>query len=103
MMARTWPGNVRELENFIERAVALAGYDELTVADLPARVSNCDDNYDEVELAAPEQLMTLSELEARYIKQVVRAVNGNKTRAAEILGLARRTLYRRLDRLESAR
>ncbi|KIG19197.1 Response regulator of zinc sigma-54-dependent two-component system [Enhygromyxa salina] len=103
LLAYDWPGNVRELENCIERAVALARYDELTVADLPERISRYElgEQLDEQlpDPPVPKEWITLSELEGRYIREVVRAVKGNKSRAAEILGLARRTLYRRLDRL----
>ncbi|PRQ04571.1 sigma-54-dependent transcriptional regulator [Enhygromyxa salina] len=99
LLAYEWPGNVRELENCIERAVALACYDELTVADLPDRICNYELGEQVPETPLPEEWLTLSELEGRYIRKVVHAVKGNKSRAAEILGLARRTLYRRLDRL----
>ncbi|PRQ04426.1 Transcriptional regulatory protein ZraR [Enhygromyxa salina] len=95
-----WPGNVRELENCMERAVALARYDEITVADLPDKLRHCVGG--ELVIAAEDldELPTLAALEERYIRRVLRAVKGNKTQAAQILGLARRTLYRRLERLE---
>jgi len=50
----------------------------------------------------PEEMPTLEEVERRYVLRVLRAVGGNKTQAAHILGLDRRTLYRRLDRLRIA-
>ncbi|PRQ05410.1 sigma-54-dependent transcriptional regulator [Enhygromyxa salina] len=95
-----WPGNVRELENCMERAVALARYDELTVADLPDKVTHYERGEMVIHAAEPEELITLAELEGRYIRRVLQAVDGNKSRAAEVLGLARRTLYRRLGRLD---
>ncbi|KIG18350.1 Response regulator of zinc sigma-54-dependent two-component system [Enhygromyxa salina] len=100
LLAYDWPGNVRELENCMERAVALARYDELTLADLPDKVTCYEHAKLVIHAAEPEELITLAELEGRYIRRVLEAVEGNKTRAAEVLGLARRTLYRRLGRLE---
>ena len=96
-----WPGNVRELENCMERAVALARYDEITVADLPDKISRYERGELVIGADDPSELPTLAELESRYIRRVLRAVKGNKTQAAQVLGLARRTLYRRLDRLDA--
>ncbi|MFV8752081.1 sigma-54 interaction domain-containing protein [Nannocystaceae bacterium ST9] len=110
LLAHEWPGNVRELENCLERAAALAQLDAIGVADLPTKLSRCEqgeqserDELDELDMQAmasedPEGLPSLEEHETRYIRRVLHAVKGNKTHAAQILGLARRTLYRRLDR-----
>jgi len=98
MSAYSWPGNVRELENCLERAVALTRGDTITVDDLPERIRTFQP---ERPLAAPEEateMMTLSELEHRYLQRVLSLVGGNKSRAARVLGLDRRTLYRMLDR-----
>ncbi|MBK6532010.1 MAG: sigma-54-dependent Fis family transcriptional regulator [Deltaproteobacteria bacterium] len=98
MAAYSWPGNVRELENCVERAVALTRGDTITVDDLPDRIRTFQP---ERPLAAPEEateMMTLSELEHRYLQRVLSLVGGNKSRAARVLGLDRRTLYRMLDR-----
>jgi DNA-binding NtrC family response regulator len=88
-----WPGNVRELENTIERLVVFSR-GEIDVGDLPAAV-----------IAAPtlrEQLFdglpTLDELERRYLLHVLQEVGGNRSRAAETLGIDRRTLYRMAER-----
>jgi two-component system response regulator HydG len=93
-----WPGNVRELENCMERAVALARFDELTTEDLPAKVRE----FQSTEIAAvgddPEQLPSMDLVEERYVRRVLAAVGGNKTLAARILGFDRRTLYRKLAR-----
>ena len=104
-----WPGNVRELGNTIERAVALTDHDRLIVDDLPAKLRN----YQPLESAAPgaggqagaapavppmpDQLASLQDLEREHIERVLAAVGGNKARAARILGLDRKTLYRRLE------
>jgi len=88
-----WPGNVRELENTIERLVVFSR-GEIDVGDLPPAV-----------IAAPslrEQLFdglpTLDELERRYLLHVLQEVGGNRSRAAETLGIDRRTLYRMAER-----
>jgi two-component system response regulator HydG len=98
LLAYPWPGNVRELHNCIERAVALARYDQITVADLPERIQKHKPSY--VVLAAddPSELVSLEEMERRYILRVMEAVAGNKTLAAQVLKMGRKTLYRKLDR-----
>jgi two-component system response regulator HydG len=93
----TWPGNVRELLNCIERAVALTRFEEITVDDLPERIRA----YRRTPLvlaADADELVTLDELERRYVTRVLEAVGGNKSSAARVLGLDRTTLYRMLDR-----
>lgn len=96
-----WPGNVRELENVVERAVAMARFDQITVDDLPEKVRT--HRSDQVSLGgdSPEEMLPLDALEERYIRRVLSVVQGNKTQAAKILGLDRRTLYRKLDRYEA--
>jgi two-component system response regulator HydG len=98
LVAYAWPGNVRELQNCIERAVALARYDELTVDDLPEKIRDYKPNQVLVVADDPSELVPLEEVERRYILRVLDAVNGNKSSAARILGLDRTTLYRRLER-----
>lgn len=91
LLAHTWPGNVRELENAMERAVAMADTAELCPADLPEDILAPG--------AAPEGgLVSMADLERAHIRRVLEATDGNKSRAAEILGLDRRTLYRKLER-----
>jgi two-component system response regulator HydG len=100
-MAYDWPGNVRELENCIERAVALARFDHLTVEDLPEKIRAY--RADRFVMAANEvdEILTIDEIERRYIIRVIKLLNGNKARAAQLLGLDRRTLYRKLERYEA--
>lgn len=95
-----WPGNVRELRNAIERAVALTRFDTLTVDDLPEKVRSHRDSHVIVAGQDPSELVTLEEVERRYIRRVMQAAGDNKSLAAQILGLDRKTLYRklRLDR-----
>lgn len=98
LLAYAWPGNVRELENCIERAAAMARADGIRTSDLPKRVRANRVDAPDLHGADPEQMATLEEMERRYIASVLRAVGDNKTRAANILGIDRRTLYRRLER-----
>jgi two-component system response regulator HydG len=98
LLAYPWPGNVRELHNCMERAVALARYDQVTVADLPERIQQHRPSYVVVAADDPSELVSLEEMERRYILRVMEAVAGNKTMAAQILKMGRKTLYRKLER-----
>jgi DNA-binding NtrC family response regulator len=91
-----WPGNVRELRNALERAATLATTAEIRVADLPPRIRDSADPTARVADASSRQL-PLRELERAYILEVLRQTGGNKSRTAEILGLDRKTLYRKLE------
>lgn len=93
----SWPGNVRELRNCVERAVALTDYDHVGADDLPDRVRNFRPANVLVVGDSPEELMSMQEVERRYILRVLEAVQGNRTLAARILGLDRKTLYRKLE------
>ncbi len=93
-----WPGNVRELMNCIEHAVALARYEHVTPEDLPQRVRNYRRSHIIVAGDDPNELVPLEEVERRYILRVLESVGGNKRLAARILGLDRKTLYRKLER-----
>jgi two-component system response regulator AtoC len=90
-----WPGNVRELENAIERAVAVAKGNVVLPSDLPADVSG---GAPPAPAGIIDDRPTLSELERRYIALVLAECGGNKKKAAERLGIDRRTLYRALER-----
>jgi two-component system response regulator HydG len=92
-----WPGNVRELESCIERAAALCRGSEIDVGDLPKNVVEHQATRLELSTSSPQDLLTLDEINHRYVRQVLAAVGGNKTRAAKILGIDRRSIYRRLE------
>jgi DNA-binding NtrC family response regulator len=96
LTAYSWPGKVRELENAIERAVAFSRGPVITPDDLPERVRTSGGASALIARSA-EQNMSLRELEREYILETLRRTGGNKSRAAERLGLDRKTLYRRLD------
>lgn len=98
LLAYSWPGNVRELQNCIERALALARFEELTVEDLPPKVRDYKPSFVVVATEDPTDLVTMEEVERRYIQHVMEAVGQNKTQAAKVLGFDRTTLYRKLER-----
>jgi two-component system response regulator AtoC len=93
-----WPGNVRELRNAIERAVTLSDGSTLQLADVPQRIRNYARSDVLVVSHNPSELVTLEIVEQRYILRVLEAVGDNKTLAAKVLGLGRKTLYRKLER-----
>lgn len=96
LTAYQWPGNARELENAIERAVALAEGGNLVPEDLPERVRNQAGTTTLI-ARGKENRLTLYQLEREYIVETLRMTGKNKSRAAEILGVDRRTLHRKLD------
>ncbi|MGC4087708.1 MAG: sigma 54-interacting transcriptional regulator [Polyangiaceae bacterium] len=100
ILSYNWAGNVRELENAMERAVALARLDQITVEDLPERVRSYRADRFVLSADDPKEVLSLEEIERRYIYRVIKILGGNKARAAELLGLDRRTLYRRLEKYE---
>ncbi len=89
----SWPGNVRELENTIERAVVLAKGPQLDVTDLPRQIAEHEQARSEivVPIGTP-----LEEIERRVIRETLRATNGDKRLTAQLLGIATRTIYRKL-------
>ncbi|MEQ9075536.1 MAG: sigma-54 dependent transcriptional regulator [Sandaracinaceae bacterium] len=94
-----WPGNVRELVNCVERAVAMARYELITVDDLPPRLQDYEPKRDVlVSTDDPGELVPLEQVERRYILRVLEAVGGRRGQAAKVLGLDRKTLYRKLER-----
>jgi DNA-binding NtrC family response regulator len=96
LTAYPWPGNVRELRNAIERATTLATTDEVRAHDLPPRIQQAGQSASLV-AGASRRHVSLRDLEREYILEILRQVGNNKSRAAEILGLDRKTLYRKLE------
>src|ERR1051325_5409209 len=100
LVAYNWPGNVRELESAIEYAVLHARGHAIVPEDLPEKLQSA-----QVRAAARsplsalfEDLPALDELERRYLLYILEVTGGNRTRAAETLGIDRRTLYRMIER-----
>lgn len=89
-----FPGNVRELQNAIERAFTFSRDDKIAVEDLPQRIL---DSEDEPEVEYVAEWPTLDEHQNQYIRKVLVHAEGNKSKAAEMLGITRRTLYRWLE------
>ncbi len=96
LLAYPWPGNVRELRNAIERAVALTRFSHLRAEDLPERVQRFEPRHVLVAGDDLDELVSLEEVEKRYILKVMQAAGGNKSLAAQKLKISRRTLYRKL-------
>ena len=95
LAAYPWPGNVRELEHLVERLVLTAPGRRIDAEDLPADLQPAAATFASQAFA---DLPTLDELEKRYLQHVVTVLNGNKKRAAETMGIDRRTLYRMAER-----
>lgn len=97
IVAYGWPGNVRELQNCMERAVTLTSFNEITTDDLPDRVRDYEKPTPSV-IDELDAFVPMEEIERRYLLRVFEATDGNKSLAAKILGLNRKTLYRKLLR-----
>ncbi len=97
-----WPGNVRELENAVERAVSLSHGPLLLPEDLPEAIRTDPAPADSLRAESSDRgqdaLMTLDEVEKRHLALVLKETRGNKVKAAKILGIDRRTLYRMAER-----
>jgi two-component system response regulator HydG len=100
LLSWDWPGNVRELGNAIERAVALTRFDTVVATDLPerlrARPATTAPTTTATTTTTADALLPLEEVERRHILAVLAAVGDNRGRAASILGIDPKTLYRKL-------
>ena len=97
----SWPGNVRELENVIERAVTLSRGDKILPDDLPATIQGSRGERRVLDEAA-EKMHPLHEIEKEYIKKILEKMGGNKYQAAQVLGIDRKTLYRKLGEMDES-
>ncbi|MGA2137498.1 MAG: sigma-54 dependent transcriptional regulator [Verrucomicrobiia bacterium] len=93
LLAYDWPGNVRELRNAIEQMVVLARAERLTVRDMPAAIRG---SADLTKINVVRAGMTVEEAERQLIVQALKETNGNRTKAAQKIGISRRTLHRKL-------
>ena len=98
LMEYNWPGNVRQLRNVIESAVVLAKGGIISLSDLPEELR--------LNVIAPEEIqpptvvnerITLKEIELNAIREAMQKCNGNKSKAARILGISRKAFYKRLN------
>jgi transcriptional regulator with PAS, ATPase and Fis domain len=94
-----WPGNIRELKNTIESAVLVSNDEYLTMADLPMQLQQyATRNREEI---SPKALRNFEEAEWNVIRESIKEANGNKDKAAKLLGISTRTLYRKLEKFAS--
>jgi DNA-binding NtrC family response regulator len=93
LLAYDWPGNVRELRNAIEQMVVLARTERLTVRDVPAAIRG---GADLTKINVVRGGMTVEDAERQLIVQALKETNGNRTKAAQRIGISRRTLHRKL-------
>jgi len=93
-----WPGNVRELENVIERAVVLTRNRVITPADLPPQITDEERFQGQITVSIGTPL---DEIELRMIRETLRYTKGDKKLAAQLLGIATRTIYRKLEAIDS--
>ena len=89
LMHYSYPGNVRELENIVERAIILEKTSLLTPESLPQTIKMF-----QIETIEPDKIKTLEELSKDYAEQVIEILGGNKSKAAEVLGISRTSLWR---------
>jgi two-component system response regulator HydG len=92
MQNYSWPGNIRQLQHMMERLTILAPGGRIDGAEVTAAIEQMDSRDHGSE--------SLADTETEQIRRVLTATNGNKSRAAKILGIERKTLYRKLDRME---
>ena len=95
LMAYDWPGNVRELRNAIEQMIVLSRSEKLSLRDVPAGIRG---GADLTKISVVRNGMTVEEAEKELIVKALKELNGNRTRAAEKIGMSRRTLHRKLKR-----
>jgi transcriptional regulator with PAS, ATPase and Fis domain len=93
-----WHGNVRELRNAMERAVALTRFEKIAVDDLPQKIQAYKSEHFFIGSHDPHELLPMEDVERRYLLHVLKIVGDNRSAAARILKLDRKTLYRKLQR-----
>jgi len=100
LLSYDWPGNVRELENCMQRAIALSAHEQVLLEDLPDKIRTFQAEQIALSTKEAAEIISIDELERRYILRAITLLNGNRSRAAAALGLDRRTLYRKLGAYE---
>ena len=100
LTAYAWPGNIRELENVLARALALRSGQSIAMRDLPPEITKAVPTAAGATLLEQDPVLPLHEVERRYILRVLESTHGNKLKAAEILGIDRSTLHRKLKQMQ---
>jgi len=96
----SWPGNVRQLRNIVEKMVVLSSGGKLTLEDIPVEILQGEETVAAENTDAaptPTQSLSLADAERTKILSVLASVGGNKTKAAEMLGISRRTIQRKMN------
>jgi two-component system response regulator HydG len=96
LLRYAWPGNVRQLRNLLERIVLLEPGPRLLAEHLPPEILEANEG---VGVRPPAASLSLAQIEERHIRQVIRMTDGNKSRAARVLGISRPTLIEKLKRM----
>ena len=99
LMNYNWPGNIRELENIVERMIILAGDEQITTDLLPMQIQGVPVSSTPVSLDIPEEGLSIDEVEKALIQKAIKKASGNKSKAAQLLGITRRKLYSMIERL----
>ncbi len=98
LLGYEWPGNVRELRNAMEHGVVMTLFEKIVPEDLPQKIQDHTGRTLFWETAEPAELISLEEMIQRYIAYILKTTKGNQTLASEILGIDRKTLYRKLQK-----
>ena len=98
-----WPGNIRELANAIERMIVLRSGDQLTVADLPAKIMQSRPEGSEAAIKLPQEGYSLTDLEKQAVIDALQKNNWNQSRAAAFLHIPRHTLLYRMEKYDIPR
>ncbi|MDW7679991.1 MAG: sigma-54 dependent transcriptional regulator [bacterium] len=99
LMKYHWPGNIRELENIIERMIILAGDDTITTEILPPQIRGITETQTRISLEIPDTGISIDKVERDLINNALKKAGGNKSKAAQLLGITRRKLYSMMERL----
>ncbi len=97
----SFPGNIRELRNILERAILLADDDMILPEHLPADVTVNKKHTQTIQLAQADKILSLEEIERRYLAQVISVFSGDRDKLADRLGISKRTLFRKLQNLKN--
>ncbi|MBL8993867.1 MAG: sigma-54-dependent Fis family transcriptional regulator, partial [Spirochaetia bacterium] len=89
----TWPGNIRELSNVVEKMVVLSRDRKITLSDLPEKIRHTVNTDPFIQIPYG---MTMEEAERKIIEETIRHCGGNKSEAAKVLGIGRKTLHRKI-------